>query len=101
MVRHSTVSMVRHPYNQTSAGSMRVAWTAAQRGIICGNSAVNSTIGNYVLTWQTSVIAGLILAILYSASPLFTITLAASAVLLRLAGRGLNAHEGRVLAVLI
>jgi hypothetical protein len=54
-----------------------------------------------VVTWQTSVIAGLILAILYSASPLFTLTLAASAVLLRLAGRGLSAREGRVLAVLI
>ena len=54
-----------------------------------------------VVTWQTGVIAGLILAILYSASPLFTLTLAASACLLNIAGRGLSARERRLLTLVL
>ncbi len=45
--------------------------------------------------------AGLALAVLYSASPLFTLTVAASAVLLIASGRGLAPHEQRLLRFIL
>jgi hypothetical protein len=48
-----------------------------------------------------SVICGLILAILYTASPLFMLTLAGSALLIVAAGRGLDASERRRLTALL
>jgi hypothetical protein len=54
-----------------------------------------------VWTVRGSVICGLILAVLYTASPLFTLTLGGAAVLLGLAGRGLEAPERRRLLILL
>lgn len=62
---------------------------------------MNSTISNRVLTWQASVIVGAVLAILYSASPLFTLTLAGCGFLLLAAGRGLQPPEQRAVAIIV
>jgi hypothetical protein len=51
--------------------------------------------------WQGSVICGLILAVLFTISPLFTLTLAGAALLLTLAGRGLEPIERRRLVILL
>lgn len=49
----------------------------------------------------TSVVAGIALAVLYSASPLFALTLAASTVCLCIAGRGLDGEERRRLILVM
>jgi hypothetical protein len=54
-----------------------------------------------MLTWRAGIIAGVIMAVCYSASPLFTLTLAGSALLLLISGNGLHPHERRLLAVLL
>ena len=53
------------------------------------------------LTWQSGAIAGLVLAVLWSASPLFVLALAGSAALLIVARRGLDPREQRTLVVLL
>ena len=53
------------------------------------------------VTWQSGVIAGLALAVLWSASPLVTLALAGSAALLAAAGRGLDPREQRLLLVVV
>ena len=62
---------------------------------------MNSTISNRVLTWQASVIVGAVLAVLYSASPLFTLALAGGGVLLWAARRGLQPPEQRAVAIVV
>jgi hypothetical protein len=54
-----------------------------------------------VWSMRGSVICGLILAVLYTASPLFTLTLGGSALLVIAAGRGLEATERRRLVMLL
>jgi hypothetical protein len=52
-------------------------------------------------TWQTGILAGLALALFYTASPLLTLTLVASAVLLVRARRGLDPREQTILTLLL
>ena len=52
-------------------------------------------------SWQTGAIAGVALALLYTASPLFTFTLIASVGVLALASRGLPPAERRWLVVVL
>jgi hypothetical protein len=51
--------------------------------------------------WPTSIAAGIALAVLYSVSPLFTLTLAATVVWLCTVGRGLTRDERRQLILVI
>ena len=53
------------------------------------------------LPWQTAVAAGLLMAMLYTASPLFGIALILSAIVLVLAGRGLPARERRRVQIIL
>jgi hypothetical protein len=75
--------------------------TAVQRGIIGGNSAVNSSTRPQALSWQTAVIAGLLIALIYTASPLFTVALVGSVMVLGLAARGLPPDERRWLTAVL
>jgi hypothetical protein len=52
-----------------------------------------------MLTWRAGIIAGVIGAVCYSASPLFTLTLAGCALVMLNAGKGLPPHESRLLAL--
>jgi hypothetical protein len=54
-----------------------------------------------VPVWPTSIVAGLALALLYTASPLLTITLAIATAWLAVAGRGLDRQERRRLIAVI
>jgi hypothetical protein len=54
-----------------------------------------------VWDWRGSLVCGLILAVFFTASPLFTLTAAAAALLLAIAGRGLAPDERRRLAVIL
>jgi hypothetical protein len=53
------------------------------------------------MTDRTAVIAGLLMAMVYTASPLFVIALLLSAIVLALAGRGLPAGERRQLRIIL
>lgn len=62
---------------------------------------MNSRIQLHRLRWHTAAIAGLLLALIYTASPLFTLALIGSAVVLAVSSRGLPPNERRwLLAVL-